>query len=280
MSLNDPRRMLRGGLLYLGLAILLVVFLFPLVWMVSYSVRPAGLPPPTRLEFFVPPLSFENYPNLTKYMNLGELTLNSVRIVLVAVPLTLLTASWAGFAIAQLPKRWRTLILTTTVALLLVPSVATWIPRFVMYAQMRWIDTIYAMVAPGIMGSSPFFVILFYLSFRRIPFEVFESAYLDGANALRIWWSVALPLARPATLAVGILTAAFYWSNYVDPLLYLRSQENFTLPVGVQLMEKAQHSNFPLLMAISVLLVAPVIVLFLVVQPFFLQGRIAERWFK
>lgn len=280
MSLNSPRYILRTVLVYAVLLLLVAVFVFPLVWMLSYSLRSTTVPPPNRLELFVQPLAFENYTGLTRYLNLGELTINSVRIVAIAVPLTLVTASWAGFAIAQLPPRWSSKLVILTVALLLVPSVVTWIPRFILYTQLRLIDTVAAMVAPGIMGTSPFFVILFYLSFRRIPHEVYESAYLDGANALRIWWSVALPLARPAILAVGVLTAAFYWSNYIDPLLYLRSMENFTLPVGVQLMEQAQTSNFPLLMAVVVLLVVPVIVLFMFVQPFFLQGRIAERWFK
>ena len=280
MFLNNLSRGARKIFSYVVLLLLIVVFVFPLVWMLSYSLRPTGLVPPTRLELFVPPLAFENYAGLNRYMNLSELTFNSLRIVVVAVPLTILTASWAGMALAQMSRRWSTLLLTLTVALLLVPSVVTWIPRFIMYTQLRWIDTLFAMVAPGIMGTSPFFVILFYLALRRVPREVYESAYLDGANALQIWWSVAMPLARPATLAVGILSAAFYWSNYIDPLLYLRSQENFTLPVGVQLMEQAQHSNFPLLMAVSVLLIVPVVVLFLVVQPYFLQGRIAERWFK
>jgi ABC-type glycerol-3-phosphate transport system permease component len=280
MFSNSTRHHAATAGVYLGLVFVVAVFVFPLVWMLSYSLRPVALPPPTRLEFFTTPLAFENYPALNKYMALGQLTLNSLQVVILAVPLTLLTASWAGFAIAQLSRRWRTALLTACIALLLVPSVATWIPRFILFTQLHLIDTVLAMIAPGIMGTSPLFVILFYLSFQRVPREVYESAYLDGAHALRIWWSVAMPLARPATNAVAILTAAYYWSNYIDPLLYLRSQENFTLPVGVQLMTQAQGSNFPLLMAIAVVLTVPVIVLFLFVQPYFLQGRIAERWFK
>jgi multiple sugar transport system permease protein len=263
---------------YAALALLCAVFLFPLVWMFSYSLRATNLPPPTRVEFFAPPLAFENYARLGAYMNLAQLTVNSLRIVVLAVPLTVLFASLAGFAIAQLPARWRSFLLTLCVALMLVPAVATWIPRFLLFTELGWTDTILPLLAPAVMGASPFFVILFVLAFRRVPTDVYESAYLDGANALRIWWSVAMPLAHPATIAVATLAAVFYWSNYIDPFLYLRTEENYTLPYGVQLLEMAQENNFPLLMAASVLVVAPVLVLFLIAQRYFLQGKISERW--
>lgn len=263
---------------YAALGVVCAVFLFPLVWMVSYSLRATNLPPPTRLEFFAPPFAFENYTRLDAYMNVAQLAWNSLRVVILAVPLTLVFASFAGFAIAQLPARWRTFLLTLCVALMLVPAVATWIPRFVLFTELGWTDTLLPLLAPTVMGSNPFFVILFALAFRRVPMEVYESAYLDGAHALRIWWSVAMPLARPATIAVATLAAVFYWSNYIDPFLYLRTEENYTLPYGVQLLEMAQENNFPLLMAASVLVVAPVLVLFLIAQRYFLQGKISERW--
>lgn len=264
--------------LYAALGVVCAVFLFPLVWMVSYSLRATNLPPPTRLEFFAPPFALENYTRLDAYMNVAQLTWNSLHVVILAVPLTLVFASFAGFAIAQLPAQWRTFLLTVCVALMLVPAVATWIPRFILFTELGWTDTVLPLLAPTVMGANPFFVILFALAFRRVPMEVYESAYLDGAHALRIWWSVAMPLARPATIAVATLAAVFYWSNYIDPFLYLRTEENYTLPYGVQLLEMAQENNFPLLMAASVLVVVPVLVLFLIAQRYFLQGKISERW--
>ena len=273
-----PRRVLGRVLTYAALVLLCALFLFPLVWMLSYALRPVGMSPPTRIEFFVPPLAFENFTRINRYVDFGLLAVNSVRLVFLAVPLTLFFASLAGFAMAQLPARWRALLLTFAIALMLVPAVATWVPRFILFTQLEWIDTLLPLLAPTVMGTNPFFVILFYFAFRRIPGEVYESAYLDGAHALRIWWSIGLPLARPALVAVGTLAAVYYWSNYIDPFLYLRTQENYTLPYGVQLLEMAQSSNFPLLMAASVLLVAPVLLLFLIAQRYFLQGKITERW--
>lgn len=277
---NNVRRALERAALYAALAVLCALFLFPLVWMFSYSVRPTDVPPPSRLEFFAPPFAWENYLRINDYIDFAQLAFNSLRVVALAVPLTVITASWAGFAIAQLPERWRAFLLTLCVALLLVPAVATWVPRFIFFTELGWVDTILPLLAPAAMGTSPFFVILFYLAFRRVPRQVYESAYLDGAHALRIWWSIAMPLARPALIAVATLSAVYYWSNYIDPFLYLRTQENYTLPYGVQLLEMAQQNNFPLLMAAAVIMVVPVLILFLVAQRYFLQGNISERWLK
>jgi len=206
---------------------------------------------------------------------------NSLRVVALAVPLTLLTASWAGFALAQAPRRVRVALLTLSVVLLLVPGPAVWVPRFLIFTRLGWINTLAPLVAPALMGTSPFYVILFYLAFARVPLDVYESARLDGAQPLRIWYAIALPMVRPAVLAVAALTFGDYWSNYVDPLLYMRSEVNYTLPVGVQLLQQAIRANWPLLMAASVMMVAPVVVLFVLAQRFFLQSDITlARWLR
>jgi multiple sugar transport system permease protein len=262
-------------LYYPGLALIAALFLFPLLWMVSYSLRPTGLPPPVKPEVFAPPYAFDNYLQVDRYMAIMPLLWNSLRVVLVAVPLTLATASWAGLAIAQLPRRARVLLLTFCVALLLVPATATWVPRFILYTRLGWIDTFLPLIAPALMGTSPFYVILFYVSFARLPGEIYEAARLEGANPFQVWYLIALPMTRPAVIAVALLAFALYWSNYIDPQLYLNSEANYTFPLAVRLLEQAHRNNFPVLMAASVIMVAPVVVLFAFAQSFFLQGQIA-----
>jgi multiple sugar transport system permease protein len=257
---------------YLALAVLILVFWFPLLWMLSYSLRPIGLPPPTKPEFFVPPLAFENYWRVNDYMAIAPLMVNSLQIAGIAVLLTLLTASWAGLAIAQLPHGTRAFLLALSVALMLVPAVSTWVPRFIFFTNLGWVDTILPLLAPAVMGTSPFYVILFYVSFARIPPELYDAARLDGANALQVWYLVALPMARAAVIAVTVLSFAVYWSSYVEPFLYLQSESNYTFPVAVRLLEQAHQSNFPVLMAASVIMVAPVILVFAFAQRYFLQG--------
>jgi multiple sugar transport system permease protein len=264
-----------------GLAALAFLFVFPLLYMLAYSLRPPGLPAPRTFELLALPVTLENYASLGRAMPLGLYLWNSLRVAGLAVPLTLLTASWAGLAMALLPRRERNVLLGLSLALLIVPGPALWVPRFVLFASLGLTDTIVPLVAPALLGTSPFYVLLFYLAFARVPRELYETAFMDGASLFQIWRRVALPLARPALIAVAVLSFTHYWNDYASPLLYLRSEANFTLPLGVQLLEQARRSNFPILMAACVVLAAPVVLLFGVAQRFFLQGQIAlARWLQ
>jgi multiple sugar transport system permease protein len=269
------RRIRLSLLAYLLLVAAIVLFGFPLVWMASYSLRPTGLPPPSRLEFFSPPYAFENYARVNAYVPLAQYFTNSFAVVALAVPLTLITASWAGLAIAQLSPRWRRILIIMSVGLLLVPPPALWVPRFLILTQLQLVDSLLALVVPAVMGTSPFYILLFAIAFMRIPRDIFDYARADGANLLQAWYFVMLPLARPAVIAVAVLSFVSYWSDYVSPLLYLRSPDNSTMPVAIQLLSQAMHSNFPILMAGSVMIVAPVVLVFAFSQRYFLD---ISRW--
>ena len=127
-------------------------------------------------------------------------------------------------------------------------------------------DTLLALLAPVAMGSSPFFVLIFYWSFRRLPPALFEAARLEGLGALRIWAHVAMPLARPATAAVGVLTFVQYWSDFMNPLLYLRSDERYTLALGLRMLQQMDPTHWPLLMAGAVVMMLPVLLVLLLAQ--------------
>jgi multiple sugar transport system permease protein len=160
------------------------------------------------------------------------------------------------------------------IGLLLVPVGAVWLPRFVLFSWLRLTNTYGALLAPALMGSSPLFVLLFFWSYRRVPPEVFESARLDGAGPLAIWRWVALPLSVPTLVTVGVLTFWLYWSDFINPLLYLKSQSLYTLPIGVRQLQQLNRTNWPLLMAASVVATAPAALVFLAVQRFLIgDGR-------
>ena len=262
-------------------AALIALFAFPLLWMLSYALRPADLPPPTRLQLFAPPLAFENFARVGNFITLDRFIFNSLTIAAIAVPLTLITASLAGLAMTQFSPRVQRALVALTIGLMLVPAPAVWVPRFIAFAEIGWIDTFAALIAPAAMGTNPFYVLIFYFAFSNVSREVYESARLDGANLFQIWYAIAMPLARPALIAVALLAFTFYWSDYANALLYLRSEVNYTMPVGLQFFKQIQSSNYPLLMAASVILVAPVLILFFIAQRFFLQGQIAlARWLR
>jgi multiple sugar transport system permease protein len=256
-----------GGLGFHAAALTIAaVFLVPGVWVLAASLRPAGLPPPVTIEWLPHPPAWSNYRQLFEVLPLRRYLANSLVVAGLAVPLTILVASWAGFAMAQLPPRTRYALLALAVVVRMVPLTAVWLSRFLVLKGLGLIDTFAALLAPVWMGSSPFFVLIFYWSFRRLPAALFEAARLEGLGALRIWAVIAMPLARPATVVVGLLTFVQYWSDFMNPLLYLTSDDRMTLALGLRVLQQLDPTGWPLLMAGAVVMMLPVLLLLVLVQ--------------
>ena len=257
------------SLLFIVRVVITAVFLLPLLWMVSAALHPPGNPLPQTLRLWPDGLTFDNFRRIWQLLPLGRFTLNSLQTVGLAVPLTLLTSSWAGFAISQLPhpsqRRWVLLSLIV----LMVPGIALWSTRFFVYKQLGWLDTIWALIAPAWMGSSPFYVLMFYRAFRRIPTALYEAARLDGASVWQSWRLIAMPIVRPTAVGVALLSFILYWSDFISPLLYLRREANYTLPIALQLAQQLGRSDWPLLLATAVFASTIPVTIFLLLQPYF-----------
>lgn len=252
-------------------------FFLPLLWMGLAAFRPPG--DPITASLLPARITLDNFTNLFSKLPMDRFTLNSIKVVLVAVPLTLLTASWAGFAMARLPRssgrRW----VLVSLLVLIIPGVALWSSRFIIYSQLGLTNTIWVLVVPALMGTSPFFALMFYRAFRRIPAAVYESAFLDGAGVWATWGQIALPIARPTAIAVAILSFVLYWGDYISPLLYVNDATDYTLPVGLQLLQQLGRSDYPLLMAGAVWSTLPPLALVLtgaIIASMMEKNRVAE----
>jgi multiple sugar transport system permease protein len=268
----------RGRWRHLPAALAATAFLLPLVFMVTGSLRKAGLPPPRTAELVPSEPTLESYRRAFELVDLARYTFNSVLVVAIAVPLTLLFASWAGFAMARLPRRAGAWLVAASLVSLMVPITALLVPRFAIFSWLGLTDTYVPLIAPALIGMSPFYVLLFYWGFRRIPAELFEACRLEGLSPFTVWRRIALPLARPVTVAVAVLAAVFTWSNFLDPLIYLFDENNFTLPLGLRSLAQVDRQDFPLLLAGAVTATVPVIAAFLYVQRFFLNERLTRGW--
>jgi multiple sugar transport system permease protein len=255
-------------------AALLVTALFtlPLLFMVAGSLRPTG-PPPQTLDLLPDRLDPGNFARAIDLVDLPRYAVNSVIVVVIAVPLTVVVASWAGFAMARLSGRTATAMVVLTFVALMIPVTALMVPRFAIFRTLGLTDTFIPLIAPSLLGTSPFYVLLFYWSFKRLPAELFEAARLEGVTPVRVWWSVALPLTRPVTVAVAVLAFSFTWSNFLDPLIYLSNERLYTLPLGLRALSQVDPSNIPLLLAGATAATAPVVIAFLYVQRFFLRAH-------
>ena len=255
--------------------VIAAAFVVPGLWVLSASLRPLGLPPSASIEWIPPAAAWSNYVEIFRILPLGRYLANSFVIAGLAVPLTVLVASWAGFAMAQLPPRSRTLLLALAVVVRMIPLTAVWLTRFIVLRELALVDTLGALLAPVWMGSSPFFVLIFYWTFRRLPPALIEAARLEGLGPLRIWAAIAMPLATPAIAAVGLLTFVQYWSDFLNPLLYVKSDQRSTIALGLRVLQQMDTTNWPLLMAGAVVMMIPMLTLLFLTQHVF--WRLAER---
>lgn len=244
-----------------------VIFLLPFLWVLSAALHPQGTALPNSLQLMPGRISLENFTRIWDLVPFWRFTWNSLQVSALAVPITVLVSSWAGFAMSQLPrssqKRWVMLSLIT----LMVPGIALWYARFIVYKELGIYNSLWALIAPAFMGTSAFFVLMYYRAFRRIPREIYDSARLDGAGVVKSWRLIGMPMVHPTTAGVALLAFIYYWGDYVSPLLYLQSERNFTVPVALQLLHQMGRSDWSLLMAASIVSLAAPILFFVLLQP-------------
>lgn len=264
---------LRAAAWHLLGVLVAAIFVTPLIWTVSMSLRPTGKPFPRSLELIPSQLTLVNYERVFEIVPLARFALNSVFVAAIAVPVTVVVASMAGFAMSQLPREWRMRLVAAAFVALMVPLTAVWLPRFIFIKEVGLIDSRWSLVLPAAFGTSPFYVLLFMWSFVRLPREMFDAARVDGAEVFRLWRDLAIPLSRPTATAVAVLAFVRYWSSFIEPLLYIQSTSKKTLPMGLHALLQFDRTNWPLLMTGSVLVTAPVVLVFLVAQRAFLRNQ-------
>lgn len=249
--------------------IVALLFLLPLYWMFSTAFYPPGSPLPTTVRLWPEMATVRNFTRVWTLVPLGRFMLNSLLVVSVAVPLTLLVGSWAGLGMARLPQAAQRRWVVLSLAILMVPGIALWSTRFFLFRWLGLLNTPAALIAPALFATSPFYVLMFYRAFRRIPAALYDAAYLESSSVLQLWGNVAMPMVRPTTVGVAVLSFVVYWGDFISPLLYLRSERLYTLPVALQTLQQMDRSDWPLLMAAAVVATAVPVTLFLLVQPYF-----------
>ena len=262
-------------------ALISVAILLPLASLLTGALRAPGdvLPPWPDLFLGVP--STEAFRAAFSLVALDVQLVNSLLVVLVAVPLSVLVASWAGFAMTLLAPRQRRVVLGLALLLLLVPASALWVPRFVLFSRLNLTDTLAPLIAPALLGTTPFAVLLFHFSFRRVPPELLDAGRLEGLGPWALWRRIAAPLVRPTTFAVAMLVFVAHWGNFVDALLYLVSPDVYTLPLGLGTLGTLAPTVTSVLLAGAVVATVPAVVAFAFAQRQFLRAaRIGAPWLE
>ena len=249
----------------------LVVLVGPFLWMLLGSFRP------DRELKQVPPAwlpqdpTLDNYRNLFSQLDFPTFFLNSA-IVAAAITLgNLIFCSMLGYALAKLHFPGKRVIFGLVLGTLMVPGVVTFVPLFVLVSNLHMVNTYAGLVFPFLAG--PFGVFLMRQFILSLPDELIQAARVDGAGEWRIFRSIILPLCKPALATLGILTFLTSWNMFLWPLVVAQSEERYTLPVALAIYAIGENkSDYGLLMAGSVVIIVPVLVVFLVLQKHFVRG--------
>lgn len=247
-----------------------LVFVFPIIWMIFVSLKPQDMAVANVLDWFAPPFTIANYIEVLAESDVLLWLWNSVFIALVTTVLTLIVTSLAAFAISKMQFRYKGPIFLFFLAGMMVPGEATIIPLFEIVKNMNMLDTYAGLILP--MVASPIGVIILKSFFDGVPQEVIESAKMDGCSHLRLFWSIVLPLAKPALAAIAIFTFIGSWNNFLWPFLAIVSEELYTLPIGIPTFNSTYSTSYMLPMTVNAIASIPVIIAFLVFEKQIVKG--------
>ncbi|MBX3051515.1 MAG: carbohydrate ABC transporter permease [Caldilineaceae bacterium] len=244
----------------------------PLVWLVSTSLKTGAqtfvMPP-----IWIPnPFVWENYPEAFRAVPFGKYFWNTAQIVVFATLGTLLTASMAAFAFARLRFPWREQIFLLVLSTIMLPSIVTLIPTFIVFRWLKWINTLLPLIVPLWMGGGAFNVFLFRQFFMTIPYDLDEAARIDGASSYRIYWSVILPLSKPVVATIAVFSFIHHWNDFFQPLIYLQNPQKWTMAIGLLGFKDLYSTSWNLMMAASTAMLLPLLVLFFFAQRYFVGG--------
>ncbi len=255
----------------LGALLVVLVFVPPLLLLVTGSLRQPGRPPSPTPELVPDPVSAQGYERALELGGLVRASVNSLVVCAIAVPLSVLVASLAGFALTQVSRRVVGAVVVASLAALMVPATALLVPRFAVFRTLELTDTFAPLIAPALVGTSPLYPLIYFVAFRAQPRELYDACRLEDLTPLQMWWRVALPLARPVTAAIGALTFVLTWSNFLDPLTYIYDRDRFTLPLALRSLATLDPTNFPVFLAGATIATIPALLVFVVAQRRFLH---------
>jgi len=264
------RHMRGNGLFYLLLIAGGVIMMAPFAWMISTALKPAG--DQFTRDLIPRTITLENFGKAWEMMPFQALLWNSFKIAALSTIGQVLTCSMGGFVFAVVKFRGRDLLFLLLLATLMLPYQMTVIPQFLIFSWLGLYGSDVPLYLPSFLGGA-FGVFLMRQYFKTIPLDLLEAARLDGASLFKIYWSVYLPLAKPALAALAIFSFMSSWNDLFAALIYLPSDlQKTTLPVGLALFQRLYRAQWAIMMAAVIISVAPIMVAFFFAQKQFIQG--------
>ena len=273
---DRPPLRFRRLLIHLGLIAAVIIMIYPLLWMLASSFRPSsrtftavGLWPG---EAF----TLENY--IEGWNGLGFVTFanffaNSLIIAILVILGNLISCSLAAYAFARMEFPLRKVLFGLMLGTLMLPFHVLIIPQYALFSEFGWVDTFFPLVVPKMLATDAFFVFLMVQFLRALPVELTESAKIDGAGHFRTFLQIIMPLTLPALGTTAVFTFIYSWNDFLTPLIYLTSPDNYTVPLGLRMfLDPTSESSYGALFAMSILSLGPIIGFFVAFQRSLVNG--------
>lgn len=248
-----------------------VLFLMPLAWMLSTSLKGDvgmfSIPP----KWIPEPVQWDNYVKAVQAFPFVRYSLNTIFITALTMLGSMLSSAFVAYAFAKLRWPGKNAWFIVMLATMMLPPQVTMIPLFIFYKEIGWYNSYLPLIVPSFFGSA-LYIFLMRQFFLTIPKELNEAAKIDGASEFRIWMQIFLPLSKPALATLGIFTFMFTWNDFLGPLIYLTDPDSFTLALGLRSFQQQFGTRWNVMMAASLLVMLPTLVLFFSFQRYFIEG--------
>jgi multiple sugar transport system permease protein len=257
---------------YLVMIVLSAIFLIPFVWLVSTSLKEQGqvfaYPP-----VWIPdPIMWSNYAEALQRAPLLLWLRNTAFITVMTIIGNVVTSSIVAFGFARLRFPGRNVLFVLLLSTMMLPDIVMLIPRFIMFRAINWTDSFLPLIVPAFFGGGAYNVFLVRQFYLTIPTDFDEAARLDGASNWAIWRRILVPLSTPVLIAVAIFSFVHHWNDFMNPLIYLFSEDKKTLALGLRAFINPMDASWQISMAASMFLVIPILMIFFFGQRFFIKG--------
>ncbi len=269
-----PKQARQIGLIVLQilLTLFLITFLLPALWMVSSSLK-------VSTEVFTHPIvwipkspQWSNYARIFEILPFARFMWNTFVVTGLAVLGTVLSSLTVGYSFARLNWPGKNIFFGLMISTMFLPEIITLIPRFMIFRELKWIDTFYPLIVPHWFGINAVYIFLVHQFLRGLPVELEEAALIDGANRFQILTKIIIPLSKPVIASITVFALLQHYNAFIEPLIFLRSMDNWTLALGIRALNDTNVQNWELVFAAGTMMVVPVLVLFIFAQRYFVQG--------
>jgi len=260
------------GLGYAALIFVSILFIVPFVWLIRSSLMNLSqiftMPP----EWIPNPFQWSNFSKALTILPFDKYFVNTLIIVGGVMLGTVVTSTVSAFGFSRIKWKGRDVIFGVLMSSMMLPAAVSLIPSFLGWQMLGFYDTYFPLIAPAYFGGGMFNIFLLRQFYMAIPRDFDEAAVVDGAGYFGIYFKIILPLSRSAVIVVALFTFLGTWNDFMGPLIYLKSENLFTLALGLQMFQGSYTAQWDLLMAASTAVVLPCVLVFLIGQRYFLEG--------